>query len=124
MENGSSYWPTNPLESNISKTRQPRRTHISSIPTARHSGPQQRTLTAFPSLLMTVHDAAGTSSVYNQYNQDGGYEPAGVAVGLRMTNTYLDHFSCTTAAMIAMGCILCIIIVLIVALFLVAFLPR
>lgn len=49
-------------------------------------------------------------------------DTVGAAIGLRLTNTYLDHFSCTTLTMLLIGCFLCVIIGLIVAIFLVAFL--
>jgi len=102
---GTSY--SRPL--NINATRPPH-THLHAY-----------TSTAFPSL---VHHLKEQDPVFRQYNQGYGISPSGTAIGLRMTNTYLDHFSCTNIGFILAGIIICIIIGLIVAIFLVAFLPR
>lgn len=148
----SNFWPTDPLEANLNRSRQrarhPRRAapprvragppgqmaslapmapvapvapvdHLGTVEggdVESRVGPQLRVAapSAFPSL---------RHSVYGQYHRGAGVVPAGQAVGLRMTNTYFDHFSCTTLAMIVVGIILCIIIGLIVAIFLVTFLP-
>lgn len=42
-------------------------------------------------------------------------------IGLYITNSYLDHFSCTTLSYLIVGCILCIIIALVIAILVVAF---
>lgn len=42
-------------------------------------------------------------------------------LGLYITNSYLDHFSCTTLSYLIVGCILCIIIALVIAILVVAF---
>lgn len=67
--------------------------------------PQQRRQpqTAFPSL-----------ATYGRKVDHAG-------IGLYITNSYLDHFSCTTLSYLIVGCILCIIIALVIAILVVAF---
>ena len=65
--------------------------------------------------------ASSQASLPHQYGVNH-FAPAGASVGLRMTNTYFDHFSCTTCTLLIIGVILIVIIALVVAIFLVAFL--
>jgi hypothetical protein len=47
--------------------------------------------------------------------------PVGIGLNV-LENQYYDHFSCTTAAVLVVGCILCVIAGLIIAIILVAIL--
>lgn len=60
--------------------------------------------TSFPSL---------ASTTYGQNIDHAG-------IGLYITNSYLDHFSCTTISYLVVGCILCIIIAIVIAILVVA----
>lgn len=82
---------------------------------------------AFPSMSTHwQHTVQGSNQARNfkpsPYHLLGGrtYKPVEASVGLRLTNNYIDHFSCTTICYLVVGVLLCVLIVIIVLIILIA----
>lgn len=64
-------------------------------------------------------DGVNTTAFPSLSAYANGVEPVGV--GLYLTNSYISHFTCMTAAYLVIGCILLIIIAVVIAILVVAF---